>query len=137
MILYKSKFLEAHYLELQHIMHLRYTEYAAYMDAEGVYHEMLNFFSGRIHKRARAVILDLRTVDQQADATFENWFLQHILPKIASFNARIMAFVTTRNKTDDIPGKIELFPPAEIEIIHVPIPARALERAANKLNSDT
>lgn len=136
MILYRSKFLEAHYLELQHLMHLRYTEYAAYMDAEGIYHEMLNFFSGRIHKRARTVMLDLRSVDMLADAEFEKWFLQHILPKIASFNARLMVFVTGRNQDAGIPEKLHLFPTGNIEIRHAETPSQAMALVSEKLKPE-
>ncbi len=136
MILYRSKFLEAHYLELQHLMHLRYTEYAAYMDAEGVYHEMLNFFSGRIHKRARAVMLDLRSVDMLADAEFEKWFLQHILPKIASFNARLMVFVTGHKPDDSIPEELQLFSTGSIAIRHAQTPSQAMALVSEKLKPE-
>ncbi len=97
MILYKSKFLEVNYLELQHITHFVFSEYAAYMDTEGIYHEMLNFLGQRIHKRSRLFYLDLQKTDHLIEPEFFGWFEQYILPKLASFNARKLAYLTGLN----------------------------------------
>ncbi len=94
MILYKSKFLEVNYLELQHITHFVFSEYAVHMDTEGVYHEILNFLGRRIHKRSRLFYLDLHRIDHLLEPEFFDWFEQYILPKLASFNARKIAYLT-------------------------------------------
>ena len=87
MIIYKSKFLEVNYLEVQHIKHFLFSQYASYMDREGLFHEMLNFLSRRIHKRSRLFYMDMRRVEHLTDKEFMQWFHLYILPKMTSHQA--------------------------------------------------
>jgi hypothetical protein len=92
MILYSSKFLKVNYLELQYLMHFYWSEYAGYMDEEGVYHEFLNFLSKRIYKRANQIYVNWRQVEHLISQETIDWFITYILPKIASHKAYRMAF---------------------------------------------
>ena len=93
MIIYKSKFLEVNYLEVQHIKHFLFSPYASYMDREGLFHEMLNFLSHRIHKRSRLFYMDMRQVEHLTDEEFMSWFHTYILPKTASYQATKCAWL--------------------------------------------
>ena len=116
MILYTSKFSKVNYLELQYLMHFYWTEYAGYMDTEGVYHEFLNFLSKRIYKRANQIYVDWRQVEHLISQETIDWFLQYILPKIASHKAYRMAFLL------DNPDKIQL--PENIKVNNLSLSAR-------------
>jgi len=96
MILYTSKFLRTNYLELQYLMHFYWTEYAGHMDEEGIYHEFLNFLSKRIYKRANQIYVDWRSVEHLISQETIDWFLQYILPKIASHKAYRLAFLVNK-----------------------------------------
>ncbi len=98
MIIYKSKFLEVNYLEVQHLKHFLFSPFSAYMDKEGLYHEFLNFLSGRIHKRSRLFYMDMRHVEHLTDKRLLDWFNTHILPRMASFNARKTAWLFQNDK---------------------------------------
>ena len=93
MILYSSKFIKANYLELQYLMHLYWTDYAEYMDSEGIYYELLNFLEKRIYKRGNQIYMDWRKVEHLISQETFDWFLQYILPKIASQKAYRLAFL--------------------------------------------
>ena len=108
MILYTSKFLKVNYLELQYLMHFHWTEYAGYMDAEGVYHEFLNFLSKRIYKRANQIYVDWRQVEHLISQETIDWFLQYILPKIASHKAYRMAFLLNNPDKIQLPEKVKV-----------------------------
>ena len=116
MILYTSKFSKVNYLELQYLMHFYWTEYAGYMDTEGVYHEFLNFLSKRIYKRANQIYVDWRQVEHLISQESIDWFLQYILPKIASHKAYRMAFLLKN------PDKIQL--PENIKVNNLSLSAR-------------
>jgi len=106
MVLYTSKFLRVNYLELQYLMHFYWTDYAGYMDQEGIYHEFLNFLSKRIYKRANQIYVDWRKVEHLISQETIDWFLQYILPKIASHKARRMAFLLTDSDLVSLPEQI-------------------------------
>ena len=108
MILYTSKFSKVNYLELQYLMHFYWTEYAGYMDAEGVYHEFLNFLSKRIYKRANQIYVDWRQVEHLISQETIDWFLQYILPKIASHKAYRMAFLLNNPDKIQLPEKVKV-----------------------------
>ncbi len=93
MILYKSKFLEVNFLELQYLMHINWMNYAGYMDKEGVYHEFINFLNNRIYKRANQIYVDWREVEHLVSQETIDWFFEYILPKIASHKPYKMAFL--------------------------------------------
>ncbi len=116
MILYTSKFLKVNYLELQYLMHFYWTEYAGYMDTEGIYHELLNFLSKRIYKRANQIYVDWRQVEHLISQETIDWFLQYILPKIASHKVYRMAFLLNN------PDKIQL--PKNIKVNNLSLTAR-------------
>ncbi len=128
MILYKSKFLEVNYLELQHLTHFLFSDYASYMDGEGVYHEMLNFLGFRIHKRSRRFYLDLRNIEHLIDKEFFPWFEKYILPKLASFNADKVAYLLKNTSISDIPErKITLFKNRDINVRFFDNPAGLMQ----------
>jgi len=108
MILYTSKFSKVNYLELQYLMHFYWTEYAGYMDTEGVYHEFLNFLSKRIYKRANQIYVDWRQVEHLISQETIDWFLQYILPKIASHKAYRMAFLLKNPDIIKLPENIKV-----------------------------
>jgi len=108
MILYTSKFLKVNYLELQYLMHFYWTEYAGHMDTEGVYHEFLNFLSKRIYKRANQIYVDWRQVEHLISQETIDWFLQYILPKIASHKAYRMAFLLNNPDKIQLPEKVKV-----------------------------
>ena len=93
MVLYQSKFLKVNFLELQYLMHFYWTDYAAHMDEEGIYHEFLNFLSKRIYKRANQIYMDWRKVEHLISQETIDWFIKYILPKVASHKAYRMAFL--------------------------------------------
>ncbi len=106
MILYSSKFLKTNYLELQYLMHFYWSDYAAYMDQEGIYHELLNFLSKRIYKRARQVFVDWQKVEHLVSQQTFDWFLQYILPKIASHQSYRLGFLVSDTHNFDLPERI-------------------------------
>jgi len=106
MILYSSKFTKVNYLELQYLMHFYWTDYAGYMDEEGVYHEFLNFLSQRIYKRAQQIYVDWRKIEHLISQETIDWFLQYILPKIASHKAYRLAFLLSKPDLVKIPEQI-------------------------------
>ncbi len=108
MVLYQSKFLKVNFLELQYLMHFYWTDYAGYMDEEGIYHELLNFLNKRIYKRANQIYVDWRKVEHLINQETIDWFIKYILPKIASHKAYRMAFLMNN------PGKIKL--PEKIKV---------------------
>ena len=108
MILYSSKFTKVNYLELQYLMHFYWTEYAGYMDEEGVYHEFLNFLDKRIYKRANQIYVDWRKIEHLISQETIDWFLQYILPKIASHKAYRLAFLLSNADLVKLPGKISV-----------------------------
>ena len=95
MILYTSKFLKVNYLELQYLTHIYWTDFAAYMDEEGIYHEMLNYLNDRIYKRGNQIFIDWRNVENLISQETADWFIKYILPKIASHKAYRLAFLLT------------------------------------------
>jgi len=115
LILYPSKFLKVNYLELQYLMHFYWTDYAGYMDSEGVYHELLNFLNKRIYKRGNQIYVDWRKVAHLISQEHIDWFIQYILPKIASHKARRMAFLFADTSKYTVPKQIKLTQ-AEIEV---------------------
>jgi len=102
MLLYSSKFLKVNYLELQYLMHFYWTDYAGYMDEEGIYHEFINFLNKRIYKRANQIYIDWRKVEHLISQETIDWFIQRILPKIVSHKAYRLAFLLNN------PDKIHL-----------------------------
>jgi len=93
MILYSSKFTKVNYLELQYLMHFYWTDYAGFMDEEGIYHEFVNFLNKRIYKRANQIFVDWRMMEGLISQDTADWFLKYILPKIASHKVYRMAFL--------------------------------------------
>jgi len=108
MILYTSKFLKVNYLELQYLMHFYWSEYAGYMDTEGIYHEFLNFLSKRIYKRANQIYVDWRQVEHLISQETIDWFLQYIVPKIASHKAYRMAFLFKNTDKIKLPENVKV-----------------------------
>ncbi len=108
MILYQSKFLKVNYLELQYLMHFYWTDYAGYMDEEGVYHEFINFLNKRIYKRANQIYVDWIKVEHLISQETIDWFIQYILPKIASHKAYKLAFLLKNPKKIAVPEKIKV-----------------------------
>ncbi len=108
MILYQSKFLRVNYLELQYLMHIYWTDYAAYMDDEGIYHEFLNFLSRRIYKRANQIYVDWKNVEHLISQETIDWFIKYILPKIASHKAYRMAFLVNNPDKYKLDSKIKV-----------------------------
>ena len=106
MILYSSKFMKVNYLELQYLMHFYWTDYAGYMDEEGVYHEFLNFLNKRIYKRANQIYVDWRKIEHLISQETVDWFLQYILPKIASHKAYRLAFLLKDTNKIKLPENI-------------------------------
>jgi hypothetical protein len=95
MVIFNSKFSQVNYLELQYLLHFYWTDYAGYMDSEGVYHEFLNFLSHRIYKRANQIYIDWRKIEHLISQETIDWFLQYILPKIVSHTPYRMGFLLT------------------------------------------
>ncbi len=108
MILYQSKFLKVNYLELQYLMHFYWTDYAGYMDEEGVYHEFINFLNKRIYKRTNQIYVDWIKVEHLISQETIDWFIQYILPKIASHKAYKLAFLLKNPKKITVPEKIKV-----------------------------
>ena len=108
MILYKSKFLEVNFLELQYLSHFFWSDYAGYMDKEGIYHEFINFLNKRIYKRANQIYVDWRKVEHLINQETIDWFLQYILPKIASHKSYRMAFLFQHPELFKLPENIEV-----------------------------
>jgi hypothetical protein len=129
MIIYRSKFLEVNYLERQHLMHFRWTGFAAHMDREGFYHEWLNFLGYRLHKRSRKFYIDLRTVEQWADATFFEWLFTYIIPKMASFNASAIGFLVEHPAAYGfVPREKEFFKGRKVRILFERDPQVLMEK---------
>ena len=129
MIIYRSKFLEVNYLELQHLMHFMFTEYASHMDKQGLYHEVLNFTGYRLHKRSRKFLWDLRPVEHLVDETFFEWLFQYIFPKIASFNATAIGFIVNEPaRYEKVPRVIRLFGKREIKVMFDDNPETLMKR---------
>ena len=103
MILYSSKFIKVNYLELQYLTHLYWTDYAGYMDSEGIYYELLNFLEKRIYKRGNQIYMDWRSVEHLISQETFDWFLQYILPKIASHKAYRLAFLVNQPQKYQVP----------------------------------
>ncbi len=110
MTLYTSKFLKVNYLELQYLMHFYWSDYAGYMDSEGVYHQFINFLDKRIYKRANQIYVDWRQVEHLISQETIDWFIKYILPKIVSHKPYRLAFLLND------PGKI--FLPQIIPLTH-------------------
>ncbi len=108
MILYTSKFLKVNYLELQYLMHFYWTDFASHMDEDGIYHEFLNFLSRRIYKRANQIYIDWRKVEHLISQETIDWFLQYILPKIASHKAYRMAFLIKQSDLISLQNTIKV-----------------------------
>ncbi len=108
MVLYTSKFLKVNYLELQYLMHFYWTDFAAHMDEEGIYHELLNFLSRRIYKRANQIYVDWRKVEHLILQETIDWFIRYILPKIASHKAYRLAFLLNQPELIILPDKIKV-----------------------------
>jgi len=108
MILYSSKFLKVNYLELQYLVHFYWTDFAGYMDEEGIYHELLNFLNKRIYKRANQIFVDWRKVEHLISQETIDWFIKYILPKIASHKAYRMAFLLSEEGIVTLPEKIQV-----------------------------
>ncbi len=106
MILYQSKFLKVNYLELQYLMHFYWTDYAGYMDEEGIYHEFINFLNNRIYKRANQIYVDWRKVEHLISQETIDWFIQYILPKIASHKVYKIAFLVNHQQKISISNKL-------------------------------
>ncbi len=121
MILYTSKFSKVNYLELQYLMHFYWTEYAGFMDNEGVYHEFLNFLNKRIYKRANQIYVDWRQIEHLISQETIDWFLQYVLPKIASHKAYRMAFLFNN------PDKIKL--PEKVKVNNLSLTARVFSES--------
>ncbi len=108
MVLYTSKFLRVNYLELQYLMHFYWTDYAGYMDNEGIYHEFLNFLSKRIYKRANQIYVDWRKVEHLVTQETADWFIKYILPKIASHKAYRLAFLLNNPEKLQLPEMVKV-----------------------------
>ena len=108
MILYGSKFLKVNFLELQYLMHFYWTDFAGYMDEEGIYHEFLNFLSKRIYKRANQIYVDWRKVEHLISPETIDWFLQYILPKTASHKAYRLGFLVSDTEKFNLPDTIQV-----------------------------
>ena len=108
MILYPSKLLKVNYLELQYLMHFYWTEYAGYMDEEGVYHELLNFLNKRIYKRGNQIYVDWRKVEHLITQENFDWFIQYILPKIASHKAYRLAFLVNNPQNFTVANNLQV-----------------------------
>ena len=106
MILYQSKFLKVNYLELQYLMHFYWTDYAGYMDEEGIYHELINFLNKRIYKRANQIYVDWRKAEHLISQETINWFIQYILPKIVSHKVYRIAFLVNHQQKISISDKL-------------------------------
>ncbi len=108
MILYSSKFLKVNYLELQYLTHFYFGDYAATMDEEGVYHEFVNFLNKRIYKRGNQIFVDWRKVENLISQETADWFIQYILPKIASHKAYRLAFLLTDLSIMELPKVVKV-----------------------------
>ncbi len=108
MILYTSKFLKVNYLELQYLMHFYWTEYAGYMDEEGVYHEFLNFLDKRIYKRAHQIYIDWRQTEHLVSQETADWFIKYILPRIVSHKPHRLGFLLNDTRKISLPDTIPL-----------------------------
>lgn len=103
MILYSSKFLKVNYLELQFLIHFYWTDFAGYMDNEGVYHELLNFLDKRIYKRGQQIFIDWTKIEHLVSQETIDWFFKYILPKITSHKAYRLGFLFSNKKEYEIP----------------------------------
>ncbi len=108
MILYSSKFTKVNYLELQYLMHFYWSDYAGFMDEEGVYHEFVNFLNKRIYKRANQIFVDWRKLEGLISQDTADWFIKYILPKIASHKVYRMAFLLNDKSIMQLPPNIKV-----------------------------
>ncbi|GEM_PF-1867757 len=108
MFLYQSKFLHANYLELQYLSHFYWTEYAEYMDEQGIYHEWLNFLDKRIYKRANQIYTDFRRIEHLISQETIDWFVTYILPKIISHKGYRMGILLHDNSKISVPTTIKV-----------------------------
>jgi len=106
MILYKSKFLEVNLLEIQYTMHFLWSEYARHMDAEGVYHETLNFSKHRVRRRADQIYMDWRNIEHLVSRETFDWYVQYILPHLFSSHSHKLALLFNTLPTWKVPEKI-------------------------------
>ena len=108
MLIYKSKFLEVNYLELQYLIHINWMEFASFMDSEGVYKEYVNFLEKRIYKRGNQIYVDWRKIEKLISQETIDWFLKHILPKIVSHKPYRLAFLFNYEKLFQVQDKVKI-----------------------------
>jgi len=107
-IIYHSKFLEVNYLELQYLMHFRWSRFAAYMDREGIYYETARFAEKRVKRRADQIYLDWRHISHLIEPETLPWLEEYIFPKIFSHHPHKLGILLEKLPDFSLPGHIRL-----------------------------
>ncbi len=98
MLIYKSHYITANYLETRYLLHIQWTKPADLLDEIGYYSEVAKFFKERIKRPGRLILWDFSVIQDRVDSQFFQWIDQHILPSLLSVKIQKVAYILTREE---------------------------------------
>ncbi len=116
MLLYKSHYITANYLETKYLLHLQWTAPADLLDELGYYSEVVRFYERRVKRPARLLLWDFRIIEPRIDLKFINWLEDTILPTLLSIKSQKIAYVLTGDLSDSITQGLRQFGNKKAEV---------------------
>ena len=101
MLLYKSKYFFVNFLEVQYLMHFKFTDACKNLNTNELKAEFLLFFDKMVKRRARHFLIDAENIEHLLDINIVNWLNINILPLIKSVKADKIAWIIQTQKNFD------------------------------------
>ncbi len=102
MLVYKSHFITANYLETKYLLHIQWTKPADLMDEVGYYSEVKRFMVKRLKRPGRLILWDMQIIQDRIDKKFINWIEQEVLPPLLSVKVMKIALVISNDLVREV-----------------------------------
>jgi hypothetical protein len=101
MLLYSSKYLSVNYLEVQYLMHIKFSEQTKNATEQELKADFLLFYDKMVKRRGRHFLIDTENIENIISSKFVVWFTKTVFPLVKSVKADKIAWLFKKGIPDN------------------------------------